>query len=252
MVRAEHGDMREVLRRLIDDGVRVQSIVTDPPYHLTTGKKGGSGEASLNVSSPAGRARISTGFMGKAWDGGDVAFQLDTWRLCWEILPPGGHLLAFGGTRTYHRLVCAIEDAGFEIRESLAYIYGSGFPKSHNVSRKLRDEEKCCACVAPLPSVRRRLDTKDEVSGGPQQDMLAGLQRQVDFLEEAGADQEAAKRARVLLRAGRKCEGCGEEATQVHHLTYEHVFEEFLFELIAVCRGCHERLHDHGEDEETQ
>jgi len=72
------------------------------------------------------------------------------------------------------------------------------------------------------------------------------------YREYLQSQEWAAIRARVLLRAGRKCEGCGEEATQVHHLTYEHVFEEFLFELIAVCRGCHERLHDHGEDEEAQ
>lgn len=96
------------------------SIVTDPPYHLTSGKKGGSGEASL-------------GFMGMAWDGGNIAYNVDMWRDCLRILKPGGHLLAFGGTRTYHRLACAIEDAGFEIRDQLGWAFGSGFPKSHNL-----------------------------------------------------------------------------------------------------------------------
>jgi site-specific DNA-methyltransferase (adenine-specific) len=67
------GDCLEVLHELEPDSI--EACVTDPPYHLTTGKKGGTGEASLNLNSPAGRARISTGFMGKAWDGGDIAFQ---------------------------------------------------------------------------------------------------------------------------------------------------------------------------------
>lgn len=129
----EHGDMREVLKQLIADKTQVDSIVTDPPYHLTAGKKGGTGIASLNLNSPAGRSRISTGFMGKVWDGGDIAFQPETWRLCYDLLPPGGHLLAFGGTRTYHRMACAIEDAGFELRDLIAWVYGSGFPKSKNI-----------------------------------------------------------------------------------------------------------------------
>lgn len=133
----EHGDMREVLPRLLAEKIQIDAIVTDPPYHLTAGKKGGTGPTSRNVNSPAGRARISTGFMGKAWDGGDIAFQPETWRLCYELLPPGGHLLAFCGTRTYHRMACAIEDAGFEIRDSIAWLYGSGFPKSLNVSKAI-------------------------------------------------------------------------------------------------------------------
>ncbi len=110
----------------------VDAIVTDPPYHLTTGKKGGTGKASDNPNSPAGRSRIGTGFMGKAWDGGDVAFRVETWREALRVAKPGAHLVAFGGTRTYHRLTCAIEDAGWEIRDCLSWLYGSGFPKSHN------------------------------------------------------------------------------------------------------------------------
>lgn len=113
-------------------GEQVHAVVTDPPYHLTAGKKGGTGPASASESTPYGRARIGTGFMGKVWDGGDIAFRPETWRLCWDLLPPGGHLLAFGGTRTFHRMACAIEDAGFEIRDTLMWLYGKGFPKSHN------------------------------------------------------------------------------------------------------------------------
>lgn len=61
-----------------------------------------------------------------------VAFDVETWRQCLRVLKPGGHLLAFSGTRTYHRMVCSIEDAGFEIRDQIGWVFGSGFPKSHN------------------------------------------------------------------------------------------------------------------------
>jgi DNA modification methylase len=129
-VRLIHGDMREKLADLAD--ASVDSIVTDPPYHLTTGKKGGTGMASLNENSPAGRSRIGTGFMGKKWDGGDVAFQSATWELLLRVAKPGAHLLAFGGTRTFHRIWCAVEDAGWEIRDTIMWLHGEGFPKSSN------------------------------------------------------------------------------------------------------------------------
>ena len=129
-VRILQGDCREVLRTLVD--ASVDSIVTDPPYHLTTGKKGGTGEASASDKTPHGRARVTTGFMGMTWDGGDVAFQVETWAECLRVLKPGGYLLAFSGTRTYHRMAVAIEDAGFEVRDQIGWLYGSGFPKSHN------------------------------------------------------------------------------------------------------------------------
>lgn len=124
------GDCRVVMREFESESV--DAIVTDPPYALTTGKKGGSGPASLNVRSPAGRSRVTTGFMGKAWDNPDTAFDPEFWVGALRVLKPGGHVLAFGGTRTYHRLACAIEDAGFEIRDQIGWLYGSGFPKSSN------------------------------------------------------------------------------------------------------------------------
>lgn len=126
------GDCRDILPTLPTDSV--DAVVTDPPYHLTTGKKGGTGVASLNENSPAGRARISTGFMGKAWDGGDVAFRPETWAAVMQVAKPGAHLLAFGGTRTFHRMMVAIEDAGWELRDTIMWVYGSGFPKSHNLN----------------------------------------------------------------------------------------------------------------------
>lgn len=79
----------------------------------------------------------SNGFMGKEWDGSKIAFNVELWAECLRVLKPGGHLLAFSGTRTQHRMVCAIEDAGFEIRDMIAWVYGSGFPKSLDVSKAI-------------------------------------------------------------------------------------------------------------------
>lgn len=87
------------------------AIVTDPPYEL--------------------------GFMGKSWDSTGIAYDITMWEQCLRVLKPGGHLLAFGGSRTYHRLACAVEDAGFQIRDQIMWVYGSGFPKSHNVSKAI-------------------------------------------------------------------------------------------------------------------
>lgn len=101
-----NGDCVETLRTWFADN-HFDSVVTDPPYEL--------------------------GFMGKAWDKSGVAFDPVTWREVLRVMKPGAHLLAFGGTRTYHRMVCAIEDAGFEIRDQIQWIYGSGFPKASNL-----------------------------------------------------------------------------------------------------------------------
>ena len=102
-----HGDNRQILPTLAENSV--DAIVTDPPYEL--------------------------GFMGKSWDASGVAFDPATWREALRVLKPGGHLIAFSGSRTYHRMAVAIEDAGFEIRDQIMWIYGSGFPKSHNISK---------------------------------------------------------------------------------------------------------------------
>jgi len=135
------GDNREVLKTLAD--ASIDSIVTDPPYALVSiGKrfgKAGSAEAKSDGATGVYK-RASAGFMGQQWDTGETAFAVEFWEECFRILKPGGHCVAFSGTRTYHRMVCAIEDAGFEIRDQLAWVYGNGFPKSHNVSKAIDRE----------------------------------------------------------------------------------------------------------------
>jgi site-specific DNA-methyltransferase (adenine-specific) len=132
-----NGDCLEEMQKLIDDGTQVDSVVTDPPYHLTsiTERFGKEGSAPAQYGTDGAFARASKGFMGKEWDGGDIAFRKETWELALKLLKPGGHLLAFSGSRTYHRMAVAIEDAGFEIRDQIMWIYGSGFPKSLNIGK---------------------------------------------------------------------------------------------------------------------
>jgi len=137
-----NGDCIEQMQKLIDDGVQVDSVVTDPPYHLTSivkrfGKTSldddtKTSQRSRDRSDGYGRLAAS-GFMGKEWDGGDIAFQPETWELALKLLKPGGHILAFSASRNYHRMAVAIEDAGFEIRDQMMWLYGSGFPKSLNI-----------------------------------------------------------------------------------------------------------------------
>ena len=119
MIDLRHGDCLDVLKTLADNSV--DAVVTDPPYGLS--------------------------FMGKKWDY-DVPSE-DVWRECLRVLKPGGHLLAFAGTRTQHRMAVRIEDAGFEIRDMIAWLYGSGFPKSLDVSK----------------AIDKSLDVKREVVG---------------------------------------------------------------------------------------
>jgi site-specific DNA-methyltransferase (adenine-specific) len=94
----------------LDDN-SIDAIVCDPPYEL--------------------------GFMGKAWDNTGIAYDVTVWQQCLRVLKPGGHLIAFGGSRTYHRLAVAIEDAGFEIRDQIQWIYGNGFPKSLDIVKQM-------------------------------------------------------------------------------------------------------------------
>ena len=107
MIDLRHGDCLSVLADMPENSI--DAVVTDPPYEL--------------------------GFMGKSWDASGVAFSADTWRLVWRVLKPGAHMVAFGAPKNYHRLACAIEDAGFEIRDSLMWVFGTGFPKSYDTAQ---------------------------------------------------------------------------------------------------------------------
>ncbi len=138
-VTLKSGDCRLVMRRMVAESI--DAIITDPPYHLTQVSRGGS--ARKRGNGPAGRFRCGeAGFMGKTWDGGGVAFDPATWEEVLRVAKPGAHLLAFGGTRTFHRLVCAIEDAGWEIRDCIMWVYGSGFPKSLDVSKAIEQKRR--------------------------------------------------------------------------------------------------------------
>jgi site-specific DNA-methyltransferase (adenine-specific) len=109
MIKLIHGDCKEALKGLEDNSI--DSVVTDAPYEL--------------------------GFMGKAWDKSGITYNVDLWREVLRVLKPGGHLLAFGGTRTYHRMACAIEDAGFDVRDQIQWLHGQGFPKSLNIGKEV-------------------------------------------------------------------------------------------------------------------
>lgn len=113
-----HGASEVVMQSFADSSI--DAIVTDPPYEL--------------------------GFMDKGWDSSGIAYSVELWAEALRVLKPGGHLLAFGGSRTYHRMAVAIEDAGFELRDSIAWLYGSGFPKSLDVAKTV---EKSGADPAP-------------------------------------------------------------------------------------------------------
>ena len=123
-----NGDSLEVLKSF--DQNSIDAIITDPPYGLTsiTKRFGKENSAAAKYGKDGSFSRLSKGFMGKQWDGTGIEYNVDFWKECLKVLKPGGYLLAFGGTRTFHRIACAIEDAGFEIRDTLMWLFGTGFP----------------------------------------------------------------------------------------------------------------------------
>lgn len=136
-IRLFNDDCLKALKELPDNSV--DSVITDPPYHLTSIVKrfGKEGSAPAQFGTDGAFKRASKGFMGKEWDGGDISFRTEIWEECLRVLKPGGHLLSFSHSRTYHRMAVAIEDAGFEIRDQIMWVYGSGFPKSHNIGKAI-------------------------------------------------------------------------------------------------------------------
>lgn len=191
------GDNRDVLRTFPD--ASFDSIVTDPPYALVSIVKR-FGKAGAAAAKPEGMGgaynRLGGGFMGKAWDTGETAFAVSFWQECLRVLKPGGHVLAFSHARTYHRMAVAIEDAGFEIRDQIGYVYGSGFPKSHNVSKNIGDARCSCQGQAragavlqrDLRSVRRADVSEAEDNKGKRGEVLQSV------MPEQGAPAETLQR----------------------------------------------------------
>lgn len=136
------GNMLDMLEVIQPNSI--DSIVTDPPYGLTsiTKRFGKKNSAPAQYGKDGAFSRLSKGFMGKEWDGSGIEYNVDAWRRCYEILKDGGYLLAFGGSRTYHKIAVAIEEAGFEIRDCIMWIYGSGFPKSMNIEKVIETREQ--------------------------------------------------------------------------------------------------------------
>jgi len=131
------GDCLDVLADMPENSV--DAVVCDPPYHLASIVKrfGKEGSAKAKSGKTGAFKRASAGFMGKKWDGGDIAFRVETWKAVIRVLKPGGYLLAFASTRGFGRMSVAIEDAGFVTHPMIAWIFGSGFPKAHNAARAI-------------------------------------------------------------------------------------------------------------------
>ena len=134
----------------------VDSIVTDPPYEL--------------------------GFMGKSWDSTGIANSVEMWSEALRVLKPGGHLIAFSGSRTYHRMAVAIEDAGFEIRDQIMWVYGSGFPKSHNIEKAINKIDGVEFIEKPASGV-----------GFMNPEGSGGYNTTINQLEQVGESSEQAK-----------------------------------------------------------
>ena len=240
------GDCLDVLKTLPENSI--DSCVTDPPYGLGfMGKdwdtfarvrdyksRGGYGDKGiLPHYGRGGKSQDREHYRRKS----NNKFQV--WCVLWaeevlRVLKPGGHLLAFGGTRTQHRMVCAIEDAGFEIRDSIYWHYGSGFPKSHSVNKTLEEKGLSCQCHKNMLSnhdddeknmrdLRQAMDAEKPISSGKKQhlrqDMLVGT----DFSKQEGQNDAAGEAARSnnrmrglqegCLETGRLAEGRGEPGT---------------------------------------
>jgi site-specific DNA-methyltransferase (adenine-specific) len=175
------GDCLAVVKTLPDNSI--DACVCDPPYALVSiGKRfGADGAAPCKPGATGVYQRASAGFMGKKWDTGETAFAVELWAEIWRVLKPGGHVVAFGGTRSYHRLACAIEDAGFEIRDQIGWCYGSGFPKSHDVSKAIDKALGAERAVVRLPALQAR---NQKATGGGR-DGTEGAAR--PFIEAAQA-----------------------------------------------------------------
>jgi DNA modification methylase len=170
----------------------IDAVVSDPPYELTANKKGGSGLASVNLESPYGRSRIGTGngggFMGMKWDSSGIAFDPELWGECFRILKPNGIIKAFSGTRTYHRMAQAMRRVGFVDFEVHAWTYGSGFPKSMDVSKAI---DKSAGAKREVLGVSENDRPNSQVKGGKAFDRLTdqGQEHAIILLTKPATEQ---------------------------------------------------------------
>jgi site-specific DNA-methyltransferase (adenine-specific) len=187
------GDNRIHLRRLIDQGIRVQSAVFDPPYGLVSVQKrfGKEGAAPARTEGNDGSfARLSGGFMGKAWDATGIERDPEFWRLVYEILEPGGYVFAFSGSRTGHWQAVAMELAGFVMHPMHGWVFGSGFPKAHNADK----------------AIDKMLGQKGEIvaQGSPVKRMIPGADQHRDgsWIKDNGREYQPGTYVPASVEAG--------------------------------------------------
>jgi len=188
-IRVEQGDSREVLKTLADNSV--DSCATDPPYALVSiikrfGKSNPDNKHFARTNPTSAYRIASAGFMGKTWDTGETAFDPEFWREVFRVLKPGAHVVAFGGTRSYHRLACAIEDAGFEIRDCLMWHFGSGFPKSHDASKAIDHELGLERAKVRIDGKQGRQLRNPKATGGGRDGMPGAIRPYIEAAKERG------------------------------------------------------------------
>lgn len=177
------GDSRDVLRGMAENSV--DSVVCDPPYEL--------------------------GFMNKKWDNTGIANDSTFWAEVFRVLKPGGHLLAFSGSRTYHRMACAIEDSGFEIRDQIMWVYGSGFPKSHDVSKAI---DKAAGATREKVRVDSSAVRNPKASGGGRDGASGATRPWIESAMERGYHEKDSDTA--VTEAAKHWQGWGTALKPAH------------------------------------
>jgi hypothetical protein len=143
VITLHEGDSREVLKGMIARGEKVSSVCCDPPYGLVSVTKrfGKKDAAPAKHGSDGAYARMSRGFMGSVWDGTQIERDPSFWKLVFDVVLPGGYIVAFSSSRTYHHMACAIEAAGFITHPMIGWTFASGMPKAHDAERSVAREQ---------------------------------------------------------------------------------------------------------------
>lgn len=195
-----HSECRAALATIAD--CSVDAVVTDPPYDLTQVSRRGSPRTN-DPATPFGRHRLQSkggGFMGLQWDATGIAFDPEFWREVLRVLKPGGHLLSMGGTRTFHWMACAIESAGFEIRDCIVWHHARGFPKSLDVSKAIDK----AAGVQPVGEKPASLGMADNPQWNPCHRQLVMPEAQTEYAKRWKGWGTALKPASELICVARR------------------------------------------------